>query len=66
MGKSVNRCGRPVKGITYAGLRYPLEEATLPFGSTRGVSNELLGSTATVTIRAGVALVVHTVRADLP
>lgn len=57
--------GAAVEGITYTGLRYPLADATLPFGSTRGVSNELLDSVATVTIRAGVALVVHTVRADL-
>lgn len=58
--------GAAVEGITYTGLRYPLEDATLPFGSTRGVSNELLDSVATVTIRAGVALVIHTVRADFP
>ncbi|HHW85977.1 MAG TPA: thiamine diphosphokinase [Chloroflexi bacterium] len=58
--------GAAVEGITYTGLRYPLADATLAFGSTRGVSNELLDSVATVTIRAGVALVVHTVRADLP
>lgn len=58
--------GAAVEGITYTGLRYPLEEATLAFGSTRGVSNELLDAVATVTIRAGVALVVHTVRAEIP
>lgn len=54
-----------MEGITYTGLRYPLAEATLAFGSTRGVSNELLNAVATITIRAGVALLVHTVRADL-
>ena len=28
-----------VMGITYHGLAYPLVDVTLPFGSTRGISN---------------------------
>jgi thiamine pyrophosphokinase len=50
-----------VHGITYTGLKYPLEDATLPFGSTRGVSNEMAGSQATVRITGGLALLVRTV-----
>ena len=47
-----------VTGITYAGLQYPLVDATLTLGSTRGVSNVVASSPASVTIREGVLLVV--------
>jgi thiamine pyrophosphokinase len=50
-----------VAGITYTGLRYPLEDATLPLGSTRGVSNEVSSLPATVRIKAGLALVIQSV-----
>lgn len=49
-----------VTGITYRGLRYPLENATLRFGSTRGVSNELRDAAATIEIDAGIALIIST------
>lgn len=48
-----------VTGITYTGLEYPLNEATLALGSTRGVSNVVSASPATVRIGAGLALVVE-------
>lgn len=51
-----------VTGITYSGLRYPLENATLHFGSTRGVSNELSGTTATISIDEGMALIISTLK----
>lgn len=47
-----------VSGITYTGLEYPLVDATLTLGSTRGVSNVVVSSPATVTIKEGVLLVV--------
>jgi thiamine pyrophosphokinase len=47
-----------VTGITYAGLEYPLQDATLAIGSTRGVSNVVASAPATVTIKDGVLLVV--------
>lgn len=47
-----------VTGITYTGLVYPLVDATLAIGSTRGVSNVVASSPATVTIKEGVLLVV--------
>jgi thiamine pyrophosphokinase len=47
-----------VTGITYTGLEYPLEDATLTIGSTRGVSNVVASSPATITIDEGVLLVV--------
>ena len=46
-----------VVGITYSGLRYPLTKATLDFGSTRGISNELAEETATVEVQEGILLV---------
>ena len=48
------------RGITYTGLRYPLTNATLQLGSTRGVSNEFAAATATVELTAGLLLVVQT------
>lgn len=50
-----------VTGITYTGLRYPLEDATLRLGSTRGISNEVARRPATVRIRTGLALVIQSV-----
>ncbi len=47
-----------VTGITYTGLEYPLDNATLTIGSTRGVSNVVASWPATITIRDGVLLVV--------
>lgn len=45
-----------VTGVTYRGLEYPLENATLRLGSTRGVSNTLADSPAQVSIRTGILL----------
>jgi thiamine pyrophosphokinase len=44
-------------GITLKGLEYPLKNATLPLGSTRGISNVFAGDTAEVEIRTGYLLV---------
>ena len=52
----------PVTGISTDGLRYPLGLEPLALGSTRGLSNELLGSHATVTSTGGRLLVIHTPR----
>jgi thiamine pyrophosphokinase len=48
-----------VTGITYTGMLYPLDDATLVLGSTRGVSNEVVSHPATVKIRTGIALVIQ-------
>lgn len=50
-----------VTGITYMGLLYPLDNATLTLGSTRGVSNEVVSHPATVCIKTGIALVIQTI-----
>lgn len=49
----------PVRGITTTGLLYPLEGEDLLPGSTRGVSNELTGTAATVSVDAGPLLTVQ-------
>jgi thiamine pyrophosphokinase len=45
--------GGDATGVTTTGLDYPLHHGTLPFGSTLGISNMLVGSRATVTIAQG-------------
>jgi len=53
----------PVGGVAHGvrtdGLRFPLHGEDLLPGSTRGISNELLGTTATVTVADGVLLAVQ-------
>lgn len=55
-----------VTGVSYVGMEYPLENATLTLGSTRGVSNTVTASPAVVSIAAGTLLIIHTVGAALP
>jgi thiamine pyrophosphokinase len=49
------------EGITTRNLEYPLADEDLPLGSTRGVSNILLGEKAEVSLREGllVCVVIH-------
>jgi len=49
-----------VSGIQTTGLRYPLKSETLFFGKSRGISNELTGSEATIAISSGILLCIHT------
>jgi len=51
----------PAEGVHTEGLRYPLDGETLPEGTTRGVSNELLADEAHVSLRSGTVLVVRPV-----
>ncbi len=52
------------RGILTEGLRYPLQGETLCQSRSRGVSNELLADTATVVVRSGRLLCIHTRRRD--
>ena len=52
----------PVSGITTHGLRFALRTESLPLGSTRGLSNELIRDQASVTTTSGRLLVIHTPR----
>jgi thiamine pyrophosphokinase len=49
-----------VEGVTTIGLKYPLANETLQFASSRGLSNELLGARASVSISRGILLVIKT------
>jgi thiamine pyrophosphokinase len=50
--------GGAATGVRTEGLRYPLRGETLEPGTTRGVSNEFLGSTAAVSLDSGVLVAV--------
>ena len=46
-------------GVTTRGLAWALEEDTLRFGSSRGVSNEMTSGKAGIQVNEGLLLVVH-------
>lgn len=50
--------GGDAHGVTTTGLEYPLTQGTLPFAHTLGISNVLLGPTATVEVQSGCVLCV--------
>jgi thiamine pyrophosphokinase len=50
--------GGPATGVVTDRFRFPLDGETLLPGSTRGISNELLGPSARVTVAGGVLLAV--------
>ncbi len=49
----------PADGVTTTGLRWSLQDETLPPATSLGVSNELAGEAATVSVTAGALLVIH-------
>jgi len=51
--------GGEARGVTTDGLRYPLTDDVLAPGSTRGVSNVLLGTEASVSLRDGTLLAIQ-------
>lgn len=46
-------------GITLTGFRYPLEDAVLTLGMTRGISNELIADSGTIELKSGQLLVIQ-------
>ena len=52
------------RGVTIEGCEYPLNNATLPFGATLGISNVLCESIARVTVAEGLVLALHTLQAE--
>ncbi len=48
------------KGIVTEGLKYPLNNESLFFASTRGLSNEFMAASAKVTLQEGLLLVIKT------
>ena len=51
--------GNPVHGVQTQGLKWPLQRETLFPEKTRGISNEMTSETASITIAAGLLLVIH-------
>ncbi len=51
--------GGDAVGVTTGGLAYPLRNETLHFGLGRGVSNEFVGETATVSLQTGLLWCLH-------
>jgi len=51
--------GSPVHGVKTESLKWPLDRETLYPEKTRGISNEMTGTTASVSIKSGLLLVVH-------
>lgn len=47
-----------VDGITLSGFKYPLNNAVLEIGHSIGVSNELIGDTATIEIKSGILIMI--------
>ncbi len=56
---SIVPVGTDVAGVTTHGLKWRLQADTLRFGSTRGISNEMTGDTASVSVDRNIALVIH-------
>jgi thiamine pyrophosphokinase len=54
--------GGEATGITTNGLRWPLDAATLRMGRSRGLSNEIVTTPASVQLGSGVLLVVERAR----
>lgn len=52
--------GGDAAGVTTVGLRWPLERATLTMGRSRGLSNEIVSSPASVQLGEGALLVIET------
>lgn len=75
-GEAITLTGRPgdlvsllplggdARGVTTAGLAWPLARDTLRFGQSRGVSNEMSGLEARIELEEGYLWVVHGGTAD--
>jgi thiamine pyrophosphokinase len=51
-------------GVTIEGCEYPLNEATLPYGATLGISNVLTQPIAKITVKHGEILAIHATREE--
>ena len=51
--------GSPAKGIRTEGLKFPLVDETLFPDQTRGISNRMNGTTASITIQQGLLICIH-------
>lgn len=53
-----------VEGVTTQNLKWKLKNETLFFNKTRGISNEMIANTATISISKGLLLIVHQLNKD--
>ena len=56
--------GGDAGGVTTEGLRWPLADATLRLGRSRGLSNEVVSAPASVRLEHGTLLVIETTRGE--
>ncbi len=56
--------GGAAEGVSTTGLAYPLEDETLHFGPTRGVSNIFEAAAVTISLRGGLLWCFHESRSD--
>lgn len=52
-------CSAEVAGLTISGVKYPLSGYTLTPDTTLGVSNEIISSSAELTFRSGILLIIR-------
>jgi thiamine pyrophosphokinase len=50
---------KDVKGVTTEGLLYPLDKDILQFTATRGISNQMRSSQASIKFDSGLLLCIH-------
>lgn len=48
-----------VEGLTLTGFKYPLNEYTLPIGTSLGISNEIITDTAHIKMKNGILIVIE-------
>ncbi len=51
-----------VRGVTTKNLQYVLKDASLPFGTTRGISNVFTKNETEISLKKGTILVVHEIK----
>ena len=61
---SIFSVGGEAAGVSTTGLKWPLDDATLPPGSSRGTSNEVVELPATVRVASGVAFAIRPLDLD--
>jgi thiamine pyrophosphokinase len=54
------------KGVTITGLKYSLENGSLDFMSSHGLSNEFIGETAVIEVKDGTLIIILPKRVDNP
>lgn len=48
-----------VEGLTLTGFKYPLNDYTLPIGTSLGISNEIIGDIAHIEMKNGILILIE-------